>query len=459
MNILLIAPATGTWRRLDKRAAFNGRTFRFSMLSLLTVAALSPKNARVTLVDEQVQEIPEGDFDLVGITAMTAVAPRAYELCRHFREKGTPVVLGGYHATLNPEEALEHADAIVEGHAYGAWERVCEDVRNGTLGRRYRGSSSGPVPVHLPRRLLDSDKYVTVSSVFATMGCKNHCKFCSIRAFHQGERFVRPIEEVRDEVAALPQRFFLFVDDNLTQDRDYALALFKAMRPLGKRWATQVSIDVAEDAELLDAMAQAGCTGVFIGLETFNAAALRGQSKCLKAPQHYATAVQAFHRRGVFVEAGMIVGFDTDDTGVFRATLDMLESAGIDAVQLAILTPLPGTELFESMRRRVFDLNWEHYDYRHVVFEPKHLRRGELQAGADWLIRTFYSPWRIARRAVRWLRMPGGIRNFVYPLGLNLAYYGRVRAFGIRGYDPAIEYRTETTCVSPTATQTGETTS
>ena len=441
MRILLIAPAAGEWRLIGRRKTFNGKTFRFSMLSLLSVAAASPDDADITIVDEQTDEIPPGRFDLVGITAMTAVAPRAYELCARFRAEGTPVVMGGFHASLNTEEALSHADAVVVGPAYGAWERVCEDVCTGELQRIYRGDPCAKTPVHLPRHLLAENDYVTIGSTFATLGCRNRCRFCSINQFHQGRRHERPVEEVVAELAALSRDWFVFVDDNLTQDREYALDLFRAMVPLKKKWVTQTSLDIAEDDELLTAMRKAGCMGVFVGLETFSEDALEQQEKSFNKPREYGEAISKFHDHGMFVEAGVIVGFDTDDVSVFRGTLRMLERAGVDVIQASILTPLPGTPLHDSMKGRLIDTNWEHYDYRHVVFEPKKMTAEELQAGADWLIREYYSPWRILRRLARWVRTPFGLRGLVYALALNLAYLGRVRRFHIRGYNPAARFR------------------
>ncbi len=437
MNILLIAPAAGNWSKIARKPFFNGKTFRFSMLSLLSVAALSPKSAKVTIVDEQTEDIPEGPFDLVGITAMTAVAPRAYALCDQFRARGIPVVMGGYHASLNTEEALAHADAVVSGPAYGAWEQVCADVQAGCLGRVYQGDPAATPPVHLPRHLLAKNQYVTVSATFATLGCTNHCGFCSINRFHGGQRHTRPIADMVAELKAMPDDFFVFVDDNLTQDRPYALELFKALEGAGKRWVTQVSIDTADDDELLSAMRAAGCMGVFVGLETFNEENLHAQDKDFNKPTRYRDAVARFHARGMYVEAGVIVGFDADDAKVFRNTLRMLEWIRIDAIQLAILTPLPGTALYDSMAPRIIDDNWEHYDFRHAVFEPKHMSAEALQAGADWIIRRFYAPWRILRRIPRWAAMTGGLRSFPYILALNLAYYGRVRRFQIGGHDPA----------------------
>lgn len=437
MKILLVLPASGHWKQIASARKREGQTFRFSVLSLLTVAALSPKDASVRIVDEQHETVPDEHFDLVGITAMTALAPRAYELCERFREAGMPVVLGGFHASLNPQEALEHADAIVLGHAYGAWQQICEDVRDGRLERIYRGDANASTPVHLPRHLLSADRYLTVSSTFASLGCTNGCRFCSINVFHGGERLERPVEEVAAELARLPKELTVFVDDNLTQSRQYALQLFNALEPLRRRWVVQTSIRVGEDPELLQSMADAGCIGVFVGLETFSSAALRAQGKSFNLPERYREAVRAFHQHGIYVQAGVMVGFDTDGPEVFHETLRMLEWVGIDAIQLAILTPIPGTPLYESMKDRIVDQDWQHYDYRHVVFTPARMSREELQAGADWLIRAYYSRRRILRRLLRWCVTPHGLRRLVYPLGLNLAYLRRVRLFGIRGSDPA----------------------
>jgi radical SAM superfamily enzyme YgiQ (UPF0313 family) len=436
MKILLVSPASGKWKAISRKRFFNGKTFRFSMLSLLTVAALSPEDAEITIVDEQIEEIPwEGHFDLVGITVMTAAAPRAYRIADSFRRRGTPVVLGGFHVSLNSEEALEHGDAVVVGEAYGAWEELLRDLRRGSIRALYHGRPGVPPP--LPRHLIDRKGYVTVNATYASVGCTNRCQFCSITAFHEGRRRLREIDEVVAEISTFDDRFFIFVDDNLTQDADYARELLRRLVPLRKRWGTQASIDVASDNSLLALMSEAGCVGIFVGLETLNRTALKAQEKEFNTPRRYRNAVRSIHRHGIFVEAGIMFGFDTDGPGVFRTTLDMLEEIGIDAIQTSIVTPLPGTPLHEKMKGKITDRNWEHYDFRHVLFKPKGMTAEQLQAGADWVIRRFYSPGRILRRALRWSLMPRGAARLAYPLILNLAYFGRVKAFEIDGYDPA----------------------
>jgi radical SAM superfamily enzyme YgiQ (UPF0313 family) len=443
MKILLIAPASGHWRGLGKKWLFNGKTFRFSMLSLLSVAALTPKAHELRLIDEQIEDVPWGErFDLVGITAMTATAPRAYALCRRFRQSGVPVVLGGFHPTFNIDEAARHADAVVAGPAGGAWPRVLEDAERGALKSVYRGDPGVEVPLTLPRHLLKRSRYVSVNTCHATLGCRNECAFCSVTAFYKGQRYQRDIGEIVRHLCSFDEPFFIFIDDNLTQDREYALRLFEAIAPLGKKWATQASIEIADDPELLTWMRRAGCVGVFVGLESFSQAALCTQNKTLKPPQYYKDAVAAIHRHGMVVEAGLIFGFDTDPPAVFESTLAMLDEIEIDAMQASILTPLPGTRLFERMRHRVVDFDWEHYDYKRAVFEPALMSRQDLEAGLEWINKRFYSPWRILRRLARWLHMVSGLRDIYLPiaiLALNVAYWGRQFQFKVKGYNPARE--------------------
>ena len=438
MKILLVAPSSGAWRGLGKKRLFNGKMFRFSMMSLLSVAALTPERHEIRLIDEQVEDIPWGEsFDLVGITVMTAAAPRAYALSREFRARGIPVVLGGFHPTFNPGEALNHADAVVIGPAGGAWPAVIEDVEHGSLQRVYCGDPDVEIPVSLPRHLLRHSRYVSVHTCSATLGCRNGCDFCSIAAFYQGRRFQRDIDAIVAHLRTFDERFFLFMDDNLTQDRDYAIRLFKAIAPLDKQWASQVSVEVADDDEMLDWMRRSGCVGVFIGLESFSERALCSQNKTIRPPEFYKHAIERFHERGIVVEAAVIFGFDTDTRDVFRATLATLEHIGADLMQASILTPLPGTRLFERMRDRITDINWEHYDYKWAVFEPARMTRDELMAGLQWINKRFYAPWRILRRLARWLSLPSGTRRCHVPLLLSVAYWGRQFRFHVRGYDPA----------------------
>jgi radical SAM superfamily enzyme YgiQ (UPF0313 family) len=440
MNILLIAPSSGHWQQVARRHLFTGKTFRFSLLGLLSVAAETPAEHRVRIVDEQVEPIPfDAEVDLVGIGFMTALAPRAYEISQQFRARGIPVVFGGMHPTLCPDEAGLQADAIVLGDAEGIWPQVVADVAAGTLQACYQAPERADlrglkVP---PRELLDSDQYATTYAVQATRGCPHGCDFCAVSAFHHACQKQRPVEDVVAEVARIPDRFFLFVDDNLTADREYAARLFAALAPLRKHWVTQSTLGIADDPDFCRQAAAAGCVGLFVGMETFREENLEGVNKTCHKVEQYRRSVDVLHACGIGVEAGIVFGFDGDRTDVFAATLQRLEELAIDAAQISILTPLPGTPAHERMGDRLLTRDWSQYDFHHAVFRPAGMTATQLKQGHDWITREFYRPWRIARRVLRHLRRPNGIHTAKYVLGLNAAYWGRIRSWGIRGVDPA----------------------
>ena len=446
MKLTLIVPASGPWMARKADGEKNGRWFRFSLLSVLSVAAVTPPDWEIEILDEQVDDIDfDAPRDLVGITAMTATAPRAYQLAGQFRRRGVSVVLGGYHPTFLPDEAERHADAVVVGEAEPVWPRLLADFQAGRMLRRYQADA--PVDLAtlppLPRSLASGKGgYVTLNTVQATRGCPHRCDFCSIAAFHRGYRR-RPAEHVAAEIAALPGRFIIFVDDNLCVHRGWTRELFRALAPLRKQWVTQTTLAFADDPELVELAAQAGCKGVFVGLESICRDSLLGVNKGFNHVERFRKQIAALHRAGIGVETGLVVGLDGDGPDVFERLLEFTDEAAIDAIQLAICTPLPGTPLFARMQAegRIVDRDWSHYDYRNVVFQPKGMSRGELQAGADWLISEFYTRRRIAMRTLRALPQLGLSGTLRFSLPLNLAYRERVRTFGIdrRALAPALE--------------------
>ena len=460
MNVLLIAPASGPWHHVGRTRWFNGKTFRFSLLSLLTVAAETPRGVRVKIVDEQIDDIPwGGDWDLVGITCMTAAAPRAYEIARRFRRRAVPVVLGGMHPTFLPDEALAHADAVCVGDAEGVWARIVLDGHTGRLAPIYR--SEGPARLvglePLPRHLLSTRRYGTVQAVQATRGCPHRCAFCAVSAFHAGRFRRRPVEEVATEIAALPKRFFIFVDDSLTADPEYARELFRALRPLGKRWFSQATLGIADDVDLVRTAAESGCVGLFVGLETFSERNLATVNKGFNRVEDYRERIEVLHAHGIGVEAGVVFGFDPEDRGVFRRTLRQLDELEIDMVQISVLTPLPGTPYYDTMRPRIFDHDWSHYDYHRVVFEPRRMSAEELQAGHDWVTSEFYSPRRIARRLARVALRRTGWRYLPFAAAINGAYLGRVMRWKIVGRDPSVGVSSSGQPVSGSSADEGRT--
>ncbi len=444
MNIMLVLPAGRSVRVTGENPKVPKRNMlRFSILPLTTVAALTPSRHKVWICDENVQPLDlDVDVDVVGITFMTALAPRAYEIADAFRVRGKKVVAGGYHPTFRPDEVAEHFDAVVVGEAEGTWPRILEDIEAGTIRRIYRR----PAPCHpqeipIPRRNLTAATerfYVTTSAVQTGRGCPHACRYCSIAAFHGGRHRSRPLEHVIQELREIP-RDFMFVDDNIIADSEYAGELFRAMVPMRKRWVSQCSIEIASHPELLRLARLSGCVGLFIGVETLSAENLAAVEKGFNDSSGYRSRIATIRRHGIGVVAGIIVGMDGDDSGSFGRMLDFLGKAHIDAVQVNIMTPLPGTPLFEDYSRagRIIDHDWSHYDFRHAVIRPARMTARQLQAGADWLYSQFY---RLDRILLRWLRAIfelGPIQAFV-GLRLNLTYrYDNMRE-GIVGFNPAI---------------------
>jgi len=457
MKILLILPAGDRVRVTRSHPTVPKRAMlRFSVLPLTTVAALTPREHEVRIVDENVERLDfDTECDLVGITFMTALAPRAYEIAREFGARGKAVVGGGFHATLCPDEAAKHFDAIVVGDAEGAWEQLLADAQTGRLrsgnaaarqqtdarGLIYGNRNHSPVlRAPIPRRDLlasHAGQYVTVNAVQTGRGCLHACRYCSVTAFHQRKHRHRTLSDVLDELRQIP-RDFIFVDDNIIADRAYARELFTAMAPLRKRWVSQCSIDIADDAELLRSARDAGCRGLFIGIETTSAENLAAMDKQFNRSGCYPQRLATIRAMGIGVVAGIIVGMDSDDPGVFERTLRFLEQARIDALQLNILTPLPGTPLFADMEQagRMTDRDWSHYDYRHVVFRPARMTAAELQAGADWMYAQFYRLDRILRRFAHGLFTVGWLPALL-GLKLGLTYRYDNQREGIRGSNPA----------------------
>jgi radical SAM superfamily enzyme YgiQ (UPF0313 family) len=444
MRILLILPAGESVRVTAERPDVPRRAMlRFSVLSLTIVAALTPKRHEVRILDENVEPLDfDADVDLVGVTFMTALAPRAYEIARRFRERGRFVVGGGFHPTLCPADAAGHFDALVVGDAEGAWERLLDEVEAGRPSKIYssancpRAAMSTPVP----RRdlLADTAKhYVTIHAVQTGRGCQHACRYCSVTAFHQQSYRQRPVQDVIEELRGVP-RDLIFVDDNIARSPEYARELFQQLLPLRKRWVAQCAIEIADDRDLLALMHAAGCRGLFIGIETANAENLADVGKQFNDSARYGERLRRIRRQGIGVVAGMIVGLDQDGPEIFENCLRFLQHHRIDALQLNILTPLPGTPLFAEMDRagRIVDTRWDRYDFRHVVFKPRCMTAAQLQEGADWLYAQFYRPDRILLRFVRTL-LTCGCTTAVLGLRLNWTYRYDNRREGITGRNPA----------------------
>ncbi|MFA6008455.1 MAG: radical SAM protein [Desulfobacteraceae bacterium] len=441
MKIYLVLPACEQFRvKSPNGSVLKRKMLRFSVLSLTTLAALTPEKHEVVICDENVQAIDyDIDADLVGITFMTGLANRAYEISEYFQKRGIVTVAGGFHPTLNPSESQRYFNIVVSGEAEDTWPTVLEDVEKGCFKKLYESSFQSLDHVPMPRRdLLELTKkhYITTDAVQTGRGCMHKCTFCSVTAFFKNNHRSKPLDKVLIEVKSAETNF-MFVDDNIIADREFAMALFKKMIPLKKHWVSQCSIKIADDDELLEYASKAGCIGLFIGIESVNRENLSMVDKVFNKPEEYKQKIRKINKAGIGVQAGMIVGLDSDDRGVFQRNLEFLEQAGIGALQLAILTPQPGTPLRMQFEKegRIIDNNWDHYDYRHTVIEPKLMSPKDLQDGADWLYVQYYRFDRIIVRTITAL-LRTGFYPAVLTWRLNMTYRYDNKCLNLKGRNP-----------------------
>lgn len=417
MNILLIAPRMGL-RPVDSEY----KRVMSPPLSLMTLAGLTPPEHTVTIADENVETLdPSAQPDLVGITTNVDTALRAYELADGFRCGGTPVVLGGIHASAIPEEAVGHADAVCIGEAEGVWHKILADAARGALSKIYRNSGpASPAEIPLPRRdLVHAERYLCTDILCATRGCPFSCEFCyNSCAYIYHQYRTRPVAAVLREIASLGSRHVMFIDDNLIGNPAWTRELLKALRPLRLRWHGAVSANIGRRPELMDLMQESGCASLFIGFESINEKAVNAAQKGQNHPETYAATITALHERQIMVNASLTFGFDQEDSGVFQSTLDWLVANKVETMTGHILTPYPGTRLFARMMRegRMLDFNWSHYNTANVVFKPARMTEEELRDGYLWMYEQFYALPNIARR------LPAHIANWVPFLLFNLGY-------------------------------------
>ena len=375
----------------------------FARLTLTTLAALTPPDIDVQITDENVEPIDfEEEVDLVGITGMVMHAPRAYQIAQRFRQRGIQVVMGGPHASSCPEEAKEHVDAVVMGEAEPIWKGVIEDLKKGCLKPFYKADTFHSMKgIPSPRLdLLRKEAYMTVNCVQTTRGCPHQCDFCHVTHFFGKTYRCRPVEEVVEEVKRLEGEFVVFIDDNIAGNRTYARELFTRLKPLKKKWASQASMTLTRDPELLRLAAESGCVSLFLGIESLSSENLKDVNKAFNQVKQVEEAVKALHDHDIMILAGFIFGLDHDDEGVFEKTLRFCEENRIELPSFFILTPLPGTTLYQRMESegRLLHKDWTKYNGATVVFRPKLMTEETLQRGFNWVCKEAYSWGSIFKR-------------------------------------------------------------
>lgn len=414
MRILLISPRSGFPDSIPG-------WLLAPQMTLLILEALSGDKHLIRIVLEELEPVPfDESWDLVGITAMTATAPRAYSLADSFRARGTRVVLGGVHVSVMPEEALKHADTVVVGEAESVWAKVLEDAEADRLESIY--SNSTPDEIHVPLvRYGERKKGIfspDVSPAVASRGCPNACEFCSVPGLY-GHRVRRlPVGRVVEQVRRSRNAHVAFLDDNLAANREFAMELFAALKPLRKKLIAQIPVRAILDDQFFHAAADSGLMGIFSGFETVDAKACRRYAKSVSI-EDYARAVRNCRDAGVFLHVSLIFGMDDHDRSIFDRTLDFVMTNKVPSVSAYLLTPYPGTPLFERMSQegRLLHRNWTYYDHLTPVIQPARMSPEELAEGYVRFRESLFSVKGILHRFSGQLR----VNPWVY-LGLNVAF-------------------------------------
>jgi len=422
MPRLLLITATAEGIRKARRTRF----LNFQQITMPYLAARVPADWKVWHLDEEAGKIDSNSIvslnrpDVVGITFHTPSAYHAYAMAARFRASGSCVVMGGPHVTLMPGEAAQHADAIFVGEAEGLWEEFLRAFVAGSYRRVYQRRDAPALDgAPMAHKALFHRRDLTNGVLFATRGCPYHCDFCAIPVMYPHGLRKRPVEEVAAEYSSFKGKRIIFWDENIAADREYAKQLFRAIAPLRKWWSSQASVQAARDEGLLELAARSGCKQLFLGLESVSQSSVDGVSKGFNRVEDYSQLLSRVHGHGIAVQAGIVFGFDHDTPAIFKETIDFLEAAGVQNATFNILTPYPGTPLFERLERqgRILTRDWSQYNGRtDVVFQPKLMSAQELLAGFRYANERFYSLRSIAKRLSRSPVQIG------WTLPLNLAY-------------------------------------
>ena len=419
MKLLLILPKNNRsyWGGVSKSGKAG-----FVRLNLPTIAALTPKDWDVEILDARVKPVDyDTRVDLVGITGFTAEMPSAYSIADNFRKKSVKVVMGGVHVSAVPDEALKHADAVVIGEAELVWEKLLADFQRGELKQKYKADHLCDMKnMAIPRReLLDRSMYSGFYTLQATRGCPFNCDYCAVTAFFGHEFRVRPVDEVIEEIKGFDKKEFFFMDDNIVGRPKYAKELFRKLIPLKVTWGSQASITMAKDPELLELYAKSGGKYAFIGFESLSQKNLEKMHKGWNSAKDYKEAIRKIHGAGINIVGSFVFGLDEDDTSVFKTTFDFLMETNMAAAQFHILTPLPGTVTYGILEKegRIIDRDWAKYHTGEVVFQPKGMTAGQLQNGYYWIFRNTYSIKNILKRNFR-----RNLKGLTYRVAANLSY-------------------------------------
>jgi radical SAM superfamily enzyme YgiQ (UPF0313 family) len=420
MKLLLISP-----RSSAKRSPVG---FKVPQVALQIIAAHTPENIEVSMVDEHISDIDfSKDYDLVGISIMTATAKRSYQLAKIFREKGSKVVFGGIHASVMPEEAIKFGDAVVIGEAEGSWSNLVDDFKQNTLKKYYQSKEPDLSTAPLPKRDSRIDRSVLgvkCPGFYTSKGCPYDCEFCSVSNVYGKKIRTVPIPHVIKDIENSNSKIYLSLDDNVVANPKYAKELFREMAPLNIEWGGQCTVTIAGDDELLQLCWKSGCRGLFIGLESVSTTAVRKMRKTLKSLKENEEAIKKIQDAGIIFHPSFVFGLDDDTKAVFDETLEFLYRNKIATATFNVLTPYPGTRIYRRLKQegRLISEDWNHYNHSTVTFRPKNMTERELAEGYFFLKKEFYSLSNIARRVARLSEISyPGFAQFMFILFNNIA--------------------------------------
>jgi len=424
MKLLFILPAIG---RKDGEEYIG--TWKMEPLTIATLKALTPPDIETIFFDDRIEDINyDIDVDMVAISVETYTASRAYKIAQNFRNKGVTVVMGGYHVTAIPDEASEHCDSIIVGNAEAVWEQMLSDFQNAQLQQRYAGERGGIPP--MPDRSIYADKkYLPITLMETGRGCPHACEFCAITSYYCGKYTPRPVEDIVEEIKTSKNKFVFFVDDNITANRNHLFAICKAITPLKIKWTSQVSLSVAKDAELLQAMKKSGCQVVLIGFESLDKANLDQMNKSWNYKLgERDKMVQKVHKIGIGIYATFVFGFDFDAVESFDDTVEFAMKHKFFFTAFNHLLPYPGTPLYERLQkdgRLLYDKWWlkDDYKYGDIPYQPKTISPEKLKQYCANARRKFFKTSNILKRGMASIRRNANLM-------LTVIFFSQNRALG-----------------------------
>jgi radical SAM superfamily enzyme YgiQ (UPF0313 family) len=431
-RLLLINPSN------KQKGLGNIKATAWPPLNLPYIAALTPDHYDIALIDENIEPFAGKAADLVGITAYTSSVSRGYEIARFYKDRKIPVVMGGIHVSMLPDEALRFCDAVVIGEAESVWGQVIQDFENRCLKPKYQGQLLELAQLPIPRRDILKNAYYRWGSIQTSRGCPMNCDFCSVTAFN-GNRFRRrPVRAVIEELQSIPQRLVLLVDDNIVgygkKEAQWAKQFFSEIirQRIRKIFFAQVSLNFGEDPALVQLAQRAGLRVVLVGMESINPRTLKAYNKQLNLKRleedGYHHLIHVIRRSGIALLGAFMLGSDADTPAIFPATLEFIRQTGVDIVQLTKPTPLPGTRYWDALNRahRItrahFPDDWNAYRLTKLVFEPQRMTRKEVYRGFTQMRMAYYRPAATIRRTLRTLRDTRSLTATLLAYKFNASY-------------------------------------